>query len=87
MGMKNGVPQKSDKLLDWLNSLPVQTQRLLAERMETTTGQLRQIAYGNRHCNPRLAVLIDKYSAGAVSMVELAPGVDWDHVRLSVHLR
>lgn len=74
-------------MLDWLNSLPAKTQASIAEKIGTTTGQLRQIAYGNRKCNPVYAVEIDKYSGGRVSMTLLAPEIDWDHVRLFIHVR
>lgn len=80
-------PEHLKKLLDWLNSLPPNVQSTLAEKMGTTIGQLRQIAYGNRKCNLRLAVEIDKYSGGAVPMTEMASSVDWDHIKLFIHAR
>lgn len=82
-----GNKTPNQQMLDWLNSLPKKTQETLAEKMDTTTGQLRQIAYGNRNCSPRLAVELDKYSGGVLSMVQLAPNLDWDHIRLFVHAR
>jgi DNA-binding transcriptional regulator YdaS (Cro superfamily) len=77
----------SEKALAWLNSLPVETQRVFADRMETTTGQLRQVLHGNRPCNARIAIQIDKLTNGDISMVELTPDLDWDHVRFHLHRR
>lgn len=79
--------EKNQKLLGWLNSLPKPTQDMLAGKMATSTGQLRQIAHGARSCSVRLAVEIDKYSGGVVPMTELAPDVDWEHVKLFIHAR
>jgi len=75
------------KLLDWLNGMNKATQDLVAERMDTSTGQLRQIGRGKRSCSARLAVEIDKYSEGKVSMTYLCPEINWDHVRLFIHAR
>lgn len=82
-----GDKERNTKLLDWLNSLPRGVQDNLANEMETSVGQLRQIAYGNRKCSARLAVAIDKFSGGVVSMVDLAPEIDWNHVSLFIHAR
>lgn len=79
--------EKNQKLLDWLNELPKPTQDMLAGKMGTSTGQLRQIAHGARNCSVRLAVEIDKYSGGRVTMTELAPSIDWEHVKLFIHAR
>lgn len=79
--------EKNQKLLDWLNSMPKATQDKIAALMSTSTGQLRQIAHGARNCSPRLAVQIDKYSGGSVSMTELAPELDWEHVQIFIHAR
>ena len=80
-------PERIQAMLDWLNGMPVETQNLIAKKIGTTTGQLRQIAHGNRRCNAQYAVEIDKYSGGKVSMTMLAPDIDWDHVRLFIHAR
>lgn len=86
-GRKKIEKKKIDALLEWLNSLPKATQDMIAKEMETTTGQLRQIAYGNRQCSTRLAVLLDKFSGGHVSMVVLDPRIDWNHIKLFIHAR
>lgn len=82
-----GENKHNTVLLEWLNGLPRQTQDTVAKKMNTSVGQLRQIAYGNRSCSVRLAVELDKYSGGMVSMTEMAPSVDWDHVKLFIHAR
>lgn len=82
-----GNKKHNENFLEWLNSLPRPTQNNVAAKMKTSTGQLRQIAYGNRPCSVRLAIEIDKFSGGKVSMVEMAKDVDWDHVKLFIHAR
>jgi len=90
MAGKNSITQKGERnkeLLDWLNGMSKESQEKLAAQMGTTCGQLRQIAYGNRRCSARLAVLLDKFSGGAISMTHLAPTLDWRHIRRVVHDR
>lgn len=79
--------QKHQDLLDWLDSMPKKTQDMVAKRMETSTGQLRQIGRGVRSCSAKLAVEIDKNSGGQVSMITLCPEIDWGHIKLFVHAR
>jgi len=79
--------EMSAKLLAWLNGLPTKTQKMFADRMETTPGQLRQIAHGNRPCNARIAIQIDKLTNGEISMTDLTPDLDWDHVKFQIHRR
>lgn len=91
-GKSNRYPTRiseemSTKLLAWLNGLPTETQKLFADRMETTPGQLRQIAHGNRPCNARVAIQIDKLTNGEISMTDLTPDLDWDHVKFQIHRR
>lgn len=79
--------KKNEEMLAWLNGMPRKTQVSMAEKMGTSIGQLRQIAHGNRSCSVKLAVEIDKYSAGQFSMRTLAPEVDWDHVLMFLPAR
>lgn len=53
----------------------------LAARCETTTGQLRQIAYGNRRASVRLAVSLERETQGEVACKQLRPDVDWAYLR------
>lgn len=47
-----------------------------AQRCGTTRGVLQNIMYGLRPCNPELAVLIERESAGDVRRWDLRPK-DW----------
>lgn len=53
----------------------------LAERCETTAGQLKQIAYGNRRASVRLAVSLERETQGKVTCEQLRPDVDWAYLR------
>lgn len=50
-----------------------------AARCESTRGVLQNIMYGVRPCNPELAVLIERESAGQVTRRELRPS-DWHRI-------
>lgn len=70
------------KLLDYLNGLPVKEQEDFARRCQTTVGYLRQIAYGHRACPAHLAINIERESKRALMCEELRPtGVDWAYIR------
>ncbi len=53
----------------------------LAERCDTTVGQLKQVAYGNRRANAGLAINLEKETAGRVTCEELRPDIDWAYLR------
>ncbi|OAI91572.1 YdaS family helix-turn-helix protein [Pseudomonas putida] len=53
----------------------------LAQQCDTTVGQLRQVAYGNRRANAGLAINLDRETAGAVTCEELRPDIDWGYLR------
>ena len=53
----------------------------LAARCETTAGQLKQIAYGNRRASVRLAVSLERETQGKVTCEQLRPDVDWAYLR------
>ena len=52
-----------------------------ADRCETTVGQLRQVAGKHRRAGEKLAVNIERESAGNVSCETLRPDVDWAYLR------
>ena len=52
-----------------------------ADRCETTVGQLRQVAGKHRRAGEKLAVNIERESAGKVSCETLRPDVDWKVLR------
>lgn len=53
----------------------------LAARCETTAGQLKQIAYGNRRASVPLAVSLERETQGTVTCEQLRPDVDWAYLR------
>lgn len=53
----------------------------LAKRCETTVGQLRQIAYGNRRASGGLAVCIERETRGVITCECLRPDIDWAYLR------
>ncbi len=81
-------PEKHlDKLVDWLNDLPLDDQKVLAKEAGTSIGHLRQIAYGKRGCNADIAVAVDRLSKGAVPMEYLHPQIDWRYVKTALIAR
>lgn len=67
-------------LLDYLKPLTPEDRDAFAERIGTSVGHLKQIGYGNRTCNPEYAVNIDRETGRKVTMQEMCPEMDWDHV-------
>lgn len=55
----------------------------LAVRCNTTAGQLKQIAYGNRRASGGLAVSIERETQGMVTCEQLRPDIDWAYLRRS----
>jgi DNA-binding transcriptional regulator YdaS (Cro superfamily) len=87
--MRNPKPTKKgrDLLRAFMNSLATTDQVAFAKTCGTTVGQLRQIAHGFRPAHPAIAVAIDRESKSQVPMDELAPGVDWNHVKKAMRRR
>lgn len=52
-----------------------------AARCDTTLGQLKQVASGNRRCGERLAINIERESRRRVRCETLRPDVDWAFLR------
>lgn len=76
-----------EKLVSYLNDLPMPKQKKFATNCGTTIGQMRQIAYGNRPCRANMAISIDKNSRGKVRMEYMAPDVDWAYVLIALNKR
>lgn len=55
----------------------------LAKRCQTTAGQLKQVAYGNRRANAGLAINLERETEGQVTCEELRPDIDWAYLRQS----
>lgn len=53
----------------------------LAKRCDTTAGQLKQVAYGNRRASGGLAVSIERETQGKVTCEQLRPDIDWAYLR------
>lgn len=54
-----------------------------AAACETTTGHLRNIAYGDRSCAEKLAIAIERESDRKVTCEVMRPDVDWKFLRNS----
>ena len=68
-------------LHDYMKMLEKAALADFAVRCDTTVGQLKQIAYGNRRANGRLAVSIERETQGAVSCEQLRPDIDRAYLR------
>lgn len=68
-------------LKQYFSSLSEEQQVSFATACKTTTGQIKQIMYGNRPCNPSLAIDIDRESKGQVRCDDLCPNTDFDYLR------
>ncbi|MNJ63070.1 hypothetical protein D3C77_589420 [compost metagenome] len=53
----------------------------LADRCNTTAGQLKQVAYGNRRANAALAISLERETKGVVRCEALRPDIDWAYLR------
>ena len=65
----------------WL-SMTTQQREEFADRCVTSSGHLRNIAYG-KVCGESLAINIERESSGAVTCEELRSDVDWAYLRRS----
>lgn len=79
--MKDTAYPRKDGLLAAIRRRSHPEQELMAKLAGTTLGQLKQIGFGNRPCNARTAIGVDKVTRGEVSMIELCPDLDWQYVR------
>lgn len=53
----------------------------LAKRCQTTVGQIKQVAYGNRRAGAGLAVCLERETQGAVTCESLRDDIDWAYLR------
>jgi len=67
-------------LKTFLKTLSMLDRQCFAERCETTTGHLRNVAYG-KSCSESLAINIERESGGTVRCETLRPDVDWGYLR------
>lgn len=64
----------------YLKTLSKQEIERLAERCETTVGQIRQVSKGRR-AGEKLAINIDRETEGVISAEQLRPDVDFGYLR------
>ena len=72
-----------EKLLEYLKSLTPEQRNDFAGRCKTSIGHLRNVAYGGRPCGEKLAIAIDRESAGGVRAEDCRTDVDWEYIRQS----
>lgn len=68
-------------LLAYIKGLDKAELEGLAERCQTTVGQIKQVAYGNRRAGAGLAVCLDRETQGAVTCESLREDIDWAYLR------
>lgn len=68
-------------LHEYLKDLDKASIEALASRCKTSTGQLKQVAYGFRRASPVLAIDLDRETQGAVPCEALRPDIDWAYLR------
>ena len=68
-------------LRDYLLAMPVESRVAFATACGTTWPHLRNVIYGLRPCSERLAMAIERQSAGTVRVESLCPDADWAVVR------
>ncbi len=72
-------------LLDYIKGLETAQLEEFAACCDTSAGQLKQIAYGNRRANAGLAIAIDRQTNGYVTCEVLRPDIDWQYLRMQRH--
>ncbi|NWA25487.1 helix-turn-helix domain-containing protein [Pseudomonas gingeri] len=68
-------------LREFLKPLEGGSVAAFAKACETSPGQLKQVAYGNRRPSASLAINVERESSGQVTCEELRPDIDWAYVR------
>lgn len=70
-----------EKLLDYLNSIPVEDQRAFCLRCETSVGYLRKAISLDQKMGESLCIRIERESRRKVTCEDLRPDVDWAYLR------
>ncbi|MNJ18695.1 hypothetical protein D3C77_130020 [compost metagenome] len=68
-------------LHDYIKPFDKQELDSFAARCGTTSGQLKQVAYGYRRPGAALAISIERESAREVTCEEMRPDIDWAYLR------
>jgi|GEM_PF-354407 len=70
-------------LLEFIKPLDKQALLAFAKQCETTPGQLKQVAYGNRRASAALAIALERETDGAIRCEDTRPDIDWAYLRNS----
>lgn len=68
-------------LLDYIKSLDKPALERFAYQCGTSSGQLKQVAYGHRRASAGLAIEIDRHSGSSVACESMRPDIDWAYLR------
>ncbi|TKD40724.1 transcriptional regulator [Azotobacter chroococcum] len=74
-------------LHEYIKSLEKLELEALAVRCNTSVGQIKHVAYGNRRAAAGLAVCLERETQGVVTCEELRPDIDWGFIRRSLPAR
>lgn len=75
-----------EKLLAYINSLPLGQREPFAARCETTVGYLRKACSIRQKLSEGMCLRIAAESHGVVSLQDLRPDVDWDRLRTALYM-
>ncbi|HBP47520.1 YdaS family helix-turn-helix protein [Pseudomonas sp.] len=70
-------------LYSYIKTLDKPTFDYFAGACQTSVGQIRQVAYGNRRASAKLAINIERETCGVVTCEELRNDIDWAFLRKS----
>jgi len=68
-------------LLAYIKGLDKAELEGLAKRCQTSVGQIKQVAYGNRRASAGLAVCLERETQGVVTCESLREDIDWAYLR------
>jgi DNA-binding transcriptional regulator YdaS (Cro superfamily) len=70
-----------DKLLAYLNSLPLVEQTNFASRCGTSVGYLRKAVSAGQKLGESLCIALERESSRAITCEAIRPDVDWAYLR------
>ncbi|MNN43688.1 hypothetical protein D3C81_1579360 [compost metagenome] len=70
-------------LLEYIKPLAKSDLDDLAARCKTSSGQIKQVAYGHRRASASLAIDLDRETKGQISCEQLRPDIDWAYLRVA----
>lgn len=80
--MRKAAPRrKFPEIWKLLSGLTAEQKDKVALELNTTVGQLKQVASGNRPCSVELSISLDKFTKGDLSLRKTRDDIDWDHVK------